>query len=215
MRPVRASLDLRDRDPTHAVESADLSLRRSLRKQSSDLTHVSLGQLGAPVSLSASQSSVSPHVSHVLGAGSPAQILNPIVRWVTVKMSAFASGRTRADESRENKPVNEHVSAASSGAEMDLKMPAAVVDLQSEKAPNDRALCCSDTLDASVIRDFVGSLEPSDRLPDFDVDSGSNSGDSHDQSVSKGARNLWQGIARSFLCVRDVVRVVKIVLAAV
>ena len=213
MRPTLAATDHRDRGPTHAEDASNLLMRQSLSEQPSDLDYVGLDQLGESVSLSAIRSSVPDAIGLVLGGSAPTEILKPVVSGVPIKMSAFHSGGARADKGFENKPVNLHVSAASSGAEIDVKTPVPV-DVRPENAPDSRAARCRGTLDVPTIRNLVGSFVSDDGRPVFSVDSGSNRGDSHDQSVSKSARKSSQRIARSFLFVRDVVRVVKNVLAA-
>ena len=179
MRPTLASLDQRDRSLTHAEESANLPLRQSLLKQFPDLAHAILGKLGAPVPLSASQSSVADPIRHVLGLSTPHQILDSVVAGIPVQMSAFHSGRTRSHESRENKPVNGHFLAASSDGENDLKMPASL-SARSENAPSKRTLARSDTFHVSPVGHLVGSFVFDDGSPDFDVDFGNNTGRIHD-----------------------------------
>ena len=178
-------------------------------KQFPDLVHVSLGQLGSSAPLSASRCTVPISVRHVLGAGSPAQIIKPVVGGIAIKMSALASGRTRANKSFENKPVNEHLSDASFGAEPDTQMSIAADDARSEHALASSVMVMM-AFHTPQIGDGVEPLIPNYRNPtfSFDVDFGNNTGRIHDAFFLWDARNLGRG-SRATTFVRDAVTAVN------
>jgi len=161
-----------------------------LRKQPSDLDYVVLGQFSSSILFSAIRSAVPKLISFVLGVRPPAQILDPVVRGVSVKMSTLVSNRAWTNKGFEYDSMNPHVLAASSGPEIDMKMSVGVVDARFENAPDSRAVCRPDALDAPMVGDLIDPLIPDGRKPVFSVDSGSGSGDIHGSLVSRARGNL-------------------------
>ena len=129
-------------------------------------------------------------VSFVLRVCSPRKIRKPVVGGITIKMPALLSDRTRTSKGNKYESMNKYGSLASSDAEIDLNISGGVMDARFENAPDSRAVCRPDALDAPMVGDLIDPLIPDGRKPVFSVDSGSGSGDIHGSLVSRARGNL-------------------------
>ena len=73
-----------------------------------DFENCSVSQFGVGIAFPSICSSVSNSVSHVLGMSAPAKIVQSIVRWVTIEMSAFHAFWAWANEGQKYETMDKH-----------------------------------------------------------------------------------------------------------
>lgn len=125
---VDDTLDLRARDAEVCGEPDECSYWT----KSADVFYVLSRQLGLSVSFARLHCSVAPLVVAILLSCSPAQVFEPVVVSVTVKVSSFMVWRTRPDECLKHKSVHVDVHDRSIFGQPDLFVVAPTAALYSD-----------------------------------------------------------------------------------